>query len=320
MKPIFISNKKVKSILTMEKCIELMNLVFVHISSKKVIQPLRSAMPLSESGGLLGIMPGGLINEKVVGTKVITVFPQNHKSKKPSHQGVILLFDSCDGQLLSIVDAEAVTAIRTAAVSAVATRELAVKKIDEIAILGAGVQGRTHLEAISLVRTFKKVKIWDISRQRSEDFVKANSQLYPLLIEVADNSRDAVVNADIICTVTSSVDPILKGAWVKPGTHINAVGACTPNRRELDSDLIVKSQLFTDNLESLYNESGDFIFPRNEGIVDNNHPIGELGDVLTNKVDGRKSDNDITLFKSLGLAVEDLIVANYIYKKVFKSH
>jgi len=320
MKPVYIYDTEVKKTLTMDRCIALMDSVFVSLSEKSVIQPLRTAMPLVGEIDLLGIMPGSLSREGVMGAKVISIFPKNNQYGKYSHQGIILLFDSSDGQLLSIIDAETITAMRTAAVSAVATREFAITDTKEIAILGAGVQGGTHLHAISLVRTFEKVMIWDISPQRSIDFAMKNSPLYPFSIEVADNACGAVTNADIICTVTSSVDPILKGVWVKPGTHINAVGACTPKTRELDSDLILQSQLFTDKMESLHNESGDFLIPRNEGIIDDTHVKGELGDVLTGKVEGRISDDDITLFKSLGLAVEDLIIANDIYKNTLETN
>jgi ornithine cyclodeaminase len=230
------------------------------------------------------------------------------------------LFESESGQLLAIVDGEAITATRTAAVSAVATRALAREDALELAILGAGVQGRRHLQSIPLVRGVQKVRVWDIDRTRAEAFAKTKDQSPGVSVAAVDTAREAVEGADIICTVTPAKEPILEAEWVRPGTHINAVGACFADARELGSELVARSRLFADNRESLFNESGDFLIPLRDGLFGEEHFRGELGDLLTGKLQGRESSRDITLFKSLGLAIEDVSAGFFVYQEAKKRN
>jgi ornithine cyclodeaminase len=242
---------------------------------------------------------------------VITVFPGNHGTIRDSHQGAVLLFDSATGSLDAVCDATAITSIRTAAVSALATRLLGRADADDLAILGSGVQARMHLEAIPLVRKIGKVRIW------SRDFANArrlaDSFRGKIEIEACKSARDAVEGASIVCTTTSSTEPVLHGEWLSPGVHVNAVGACTPSARELDTAAVVRSRLFVDRRDSALAEPGDIRVPIGEGAITADHIVAELGEVIIGSGTGRRSESEITLFKSLGLAVEDIAAARYVY-------
>jgi len=258
---------------------------------------------------LLGLMPAFLPLQKVMGAKIISVFPHNHQKKLPSHQGVVTLFDALTGELRAIVDAEAITAIRTAAVSGAATRALARQDANILCILGAGVQAATHMEAILAVRPINKAKVWSIDEEEAQTFASEMESKHNISVAACSSAREAVEGADIICTVTSSPLPVLEGAWIKPGAHINAVGACTAIVRELDAMAVALSRLYVDRRESALNEAGDILIPLSDGIISESHIVGELGDLLLKKIPGRQSEEEITLFESLGLAVEDLAAA-----------
>jgi ornithine cyclodeaminase len=320
MEVLVVNKEEVDEILTMDKCVRIMSDTFEAHAGGKSLQPLRSAMKLPSRKGLLGMMPGYTGNHHVMGIKAISVFPENYKAGLSSHQGIILLFESENGKLLAIVDGEAITATRTAAVSAIATRALARKDASKLAILGAGVQGRAHLQSIPLVRGVKEVRVWDIDFARAEQLAKTESKSPGVSIAAVDTARDAVETADIICTVTPAQEPILEAEWVRSGAHINAVGACTPDARELDSALVARSRLFADNRESLFNESADFLIPLREGLYGEEHLQGELGDLLAGKRQGRESSRDITLFKSLGLAIEDVSAGFFVYQEAKKRN
>jgi ornithine cyclodeaminase len=266
--------------------------------------------------GLLGVMPGILgspgdddPNRPVAGVKVITVMPGNHAHGEESHQGVVVLFEQERGRPLAVLDATAVTAIRTAAASAVATRALAREDAGDLAILGSGTQARSHLEAMRAVRTLRRVRVWSRNPESARRFAEEEG------VETAASAREAVEGADLICTVTAATSPILQGDWISPGAHVNAVGACTPKARELDSAAVARSRLFVDRLESALAEAGDFLLAREEGAVTDAHILGELGEVLEGRVPGRRSAEEITLFKSLGIAVEDLAAGRHVYRK-----
>lgn len=315
MSVLILNKDEVESILTMESCIGVMRDAFKALAKGESYNPLRSIMRLPTKKGLFGMMPGYTGENDIFGIKAISVFPGNYKEGISSHQGVVLLFEGDHGRLIAVIDAEVITALRTAAVSALATDALSRKDAKVLAILGAGVQGRRHCESVSLVRGLEKVCVWDISRKYADDYVESESMHYDFKIVAESSAEEAVRDADIICTVTPAKSPILRHDWVKPGAHINAVGACTPDAQEIESGLMAGSRLYTDSRESLFHEPGDFLIPRREGLIAEDYVTGELGELLTGKAEGRLSEKDITLFKSLGLAIEDLAAGYYVYER-----
>lgn len=312
---IFLSRTEVQKLLPMDAAIDIMAQAFKLLAKGQVVMPRRAVMWLPDMTGALGTMPSYSAGSKVIGLKAITVFPENRKAGYDSHQGAVMLFEAQHGRLLAIIDAGEITAIRTAAVSGLATRLLARPDAANLAILGSGVQARKHLEAMCLVRKIRRVAVWNPSAGSARRFAESESKRCRLPIEVQESGRADVSWADIICTVTPSLEPVLFGESIPDGAHINAVGACQPHARELDTAAVVKARLFVDSRESALNESGDFLFPRKEGAIGNDHIVGELGELTLGEIEGRKSDNEITLFESLGLAVEDLFAAEYIYRQ-----
>jgi ornithine cyclodeaminase len=251
-----------------------------------------------------------------MGIKLISVFHGNRDAGYPSHQGVVILFDAKNGQPLMIFDAAEITAIRTAAASALATRFLSKENSELLAIIGSGEQAERHIEAILLVRKIKQVNLWSRNEKNAMELVKKISDKYNIRISIKKNAQEAVENVDIICTVTSSAKPVIMGDWISSGTHINAVGSSTPASRELDTAAILKSKLFTDCYESLFNEAGDFLIPKKEGAVTDSHVKAELGEVIEGIKKGRENKDESTFFKSLGIASEDIFSAWHIYQKM----
>jgi ornithine cyclodeaminase len=259
-------------------------------------------------------MPAYLAAPPAIGLKAITVFPGNEGTQFDSHQGVVLLFDNDHGRLLAIMDASSITAIRTAAVSGVATRALAREDASDLALLGTGVQAMTHLEAMLLARRIRRIRAWSPHEASVARFVARAGERFGVAVEPATSAQAAVAGADLICTVTSSREPILHGAWIAPGAHVNAVGSSVRTSRELDSDAVRRAALFVDRRESALNEAGDFLVPRSEGIIGDDHIRAELGEVLDGRHPGRGSAEEVTVFKSLGLAVEDVASAHHIHQ------
>jgi len=245
----------------------------------------------------------------------------NHGTPIDAHQGAVLLFEADHGRLLAILDATTVTAIRTAAVSALATRLLARDEAEELAILGAGTQGRMHLEAMTVVRPVRHVRIWSRTTEHARALAQLAREKFDLSAEVCSTPAHAVERASIVCTTTAAATPVLEGAWLRPGAHVNAVGACIPTTRELDTEAVRRSRLYVDRRESALAEPGDILVPLREGAIGTDHIVAEIGELL---IDGgerlrRRSDEEVTLFKSLGLAVEDLAAAHHVYRKAQAS-
>jgi ornithine cyclodeaminase/alanine dehydrogenase-like protein (mu-crystallin family) len=313
-----INRTQVQQLLPMAAAIDIMAQALKLLARGQIVMPRRAVMWLPEKTGVLGMMPSYSADSKVIGLKAITVFPENRKIGYDSHQGVVMLFEAQHGRLLAVIDAGEITAIRTAAVSGVATGLLARPDAGSLAILGSGVQARKHLEAMRQVRKIRRIVVWNPSPGSARRFAESESKRCPLPIEVQESSRADVSGADIICTVTPSLEPVLFGESIPDGAHINAVGACQANSRELDTAAVVKARLFVDSRESTLSESGDFLFPKKEGAIGDNHIVGEIGELALGKIQGRRSDNEITLFESLGLAVEDQIAAEYIYRQALE--
>lgn len=315
MKVLIINQAEVRQLLPMDECIEVMAEALKALGRGEAILPLRPVMWLPERVGAMGLMPSYLANIQAMGLKVISIFLGNHGTEFDSHMGAVLLFEAQHGQLLSLMDASEITAIRTAAVSGLATRLLAREDANRLAILGSGVQARTHLAAMLHARDIQHVSVWSRDYDHAERFAERAARRHGIAVEAMSTAQGAVENADIICTTTSSPTPVLMGEWVAAGAHINAVGSSVPSTRELDTAAVVKARLFVDRRESTLNEAGDFLMPKREGAVTDDHIQGEIGEILLGTVYGRQTPDEITLFKSLGLAVEDLAAANHIYKK-----
>lgn len=311
MDPLYLNKEKIAALLPMTECIPLMEDMFRALADGECLQPLRSLMWLPNKSGLLGMMPA--YARSILGIKVITIFPGNGAAGYPSHQGIVILFDGKHGQPLMLFDAAEITAIRTAAASAVATRLLSRQDSERLAIIGTGEQAEKHIEAILLVRNIRQIHLWGRNPTHTAALQDKIIRKYKIPIEIKNTVQTAVETADIICTVTAAAQPILHGAWIPKGAHLNVVGSCTPQAREVDSSAILHSSLFTDCYESIFKEAGDFLIPKKEGLITDSHVKGELGEVLSGAKTGRESKEEITLFKSLGIASEDLYSACHIY-------
>ena len=309
---LIIRQEDVYGLLPMDECMSVMADALITLAGGGCVNPLRPMLRVPGQRGILGMMPAYLDAPESLGVKLITVFNANHGTEYDSHQGVVLLFEATHGSPVAMIDASAITAIRTAAVSGIATRALANENAGDLCIIGSGVQAHTHLEALMLARTPRRVRVWSPSAGNAKSFASSASRARGIDIEVMPSAREAVVGADIICTVTSSRTPVLESSWVAAGAHINAVGSSVASAREIDSDTVARARLFVDRRESTLNESGDFLIPKAEGRFGDEHIRAELGDVLSGVADGRRSARDVTLFKSLGLGAEDVAAAHRI--------
>jgi ornithine cyclodeaminase/alanine dehydrogenase-like protein (mu-crystallin family) len=287
-----LGHDEVASLLPMDACIEVMRSTLTDLARGGGHQPLRSVVMVPGLPGFLGLMPGYAGGEHpALGMKFLGIFPGNPKQGKDAHQGVVILLDPGTGEPQAVLNASAITAVRTAAVSAVATDALARPDARVLAVFGTGLQGRAHARALTLVRQLTEIRM--VGRN--------------------DDARSALDGADIVVTATNSATPVLRREWLSPGTHVNAVGSSVPRDRELDAETIAASRFFVDRRESTGNESGDWLMAAREAGLDETHIVAELGEVLTGASAGRTSPGELTIFKSLGLAVEDLAAAAYAY-------
>ena len=309
-----IGHDDVKRLLPMEECIELMASVLADLARGAVWQPLRFVVRPPDEPSLMGLMPAHRsAPTPSYGLKAVCIFPGNAARGIDLHQGGVLLFDGETGALLALVDASAVTATRTAAVSAVATRALAREDARELALLGTGVQAKAHLEAMSAVRPFERCRVWSRTPGHATAFAAEAQASFP--VEAAGRADEAVRGADVVVTATSSVEPIVRRDWLKRGAHLNAVGSSIPTARELDADTMAAAALFADARESMVNEAGDYLFAVREAGIGPEHIRAELGEVLIGSREGRRADDELTVFKSLGLAAEDLAAAEHVYTR-----
>lgn len=310
----FIGREEVARRLTYDRCIPIVREAMIAFSRGETKQLLRSILPLSE-GRLLGIMPGAMGAHAPFGAKLISVFQENFTRGIQSHQGLILLFDPESGAPVCAVDAGEVTAIRTAAASAVATDALARKDARRLAVLGYGEQAATHARVIQKVRRLESIVVWGRSSERAHAFAERMQAERAGPVVVAESVREAVAEADIICTVTAATEPILKGAWVRPGTHVNVVGSGYAGPAEVDNDLVVRSRFIADSREGVLNQGAEFLRAKAAGLVGDEHIVAEIGEVLAGEIEGRRSAEEITVYKSLGHVVQDLASAWALYSQ-----
>ena len=321
MKLLILNNTEVEQLLPMSECISAMEDAFTALARGEAHQPLRTIFRPPEVKGVMAMMPTFCARPSpLFGLKAICVFPGNAAISKDAHQGGVMLFDGNTGEPLALVNASAITAIRTAAVSGLATRLLAREAAGDLAIIGAGVQARPHLIAMNCVRPLRRVRIASQSFVSAQTFANEMQPHCATLIEPVETAAAAVRGADIIVTATTSRDPVLNREWISSGAHINAIGTYSPKAREVDTATIVAATMFVDLRESALNEAGDYLIPANEGAIGPEHIRADLGEVLTGVHPGRTSPGEITLFKSLGLAIEDLAAAALVYQKAKEAN
>ena len=315
MKVLILSEAEVTQLLPMPECISAMEQAFSALARGEAHQPLRTIFRPPGVKGVLAMMPTFSASPSpLFGLKAICVFPANAAIGKDAHQGGVMLFDGETGELLAVVNASAITAIRTAAVSALATRLLAREDAGDLAIIGAGVQARSHLSAMTFARPLRRVRVAARSFENAKSFANKMQPQCAVPVEPVPNVEAAVRGADIIVTATTSRDPVLRHEWISRGAHINAIGTFSPKAREVDTATIAAASLFVDRRESALNEAGDYLIAAQEGAIGPEHIRADLGEVLTNVHPGRTSPEEITLFKSLGLAIEDLAAAALVYQ------
>ena len=310
MSVLVLSEHDVRHLLDMESCVEAMEEVLASLARGELFQPLRSVARPPGAAGLIGLMPAHRRGESAAyALKEIVVTPDNPARGLDAHQGAVLLHDGKTGQLLAVLNASPVTEIRTAAVSAVATRALARADTERVAILGAGVQARAHAHAMRAVLDDPEIRIWARNLDAAEQLASE------VEATVSPSPDAALFGAEVVCTTTSAREPIVEHRWLAPGAHINAVGSSIPTTRELETETVAASSLFVDRRESTVNESGDYLLALAEGAIAPDHIKAELGEVLVGMHPGREREDELTLFKSLGIAVEDLAAAELVVRR-----
>jgi len=313
-----LSRNDVKRSVTMPQAIDAVKQAFISLAQKKAILPLRTQVPIKEYEGITLFMPAYLPETESLGTKIVSVFPQNAKNNIPTIHAVVIVFEAKTGQPSAMMDGTYLTALRTGAVSGVATDLLARKDAKTAAIFGAGVQGRTQLDAICCVRNIQKVLVYDknlhAARSFSEEMQRRGKPI-PEDIVIVDSPKNAVTEADVICVATTSSVPVFKDKHLKSGVHINGVGSFTPKMQEIPEETILRAKVVVDSVTASLEEAGDLIIPLQKGLIDESHIQGELGQVASGLFSVRESETDITFFKSVGLAIQDVAVAELALRK-----
>ena len=325
-----LTEAEVRSVLTMDDLIDTMTSALERFSTGRVVQPVRSTIPIADDS-FFGTMPAYVRGAAdsggaALGAKLVTVFGGNAARGLHSHLASIVLMNPETGALEALMDGRFITEARTAAVSAVSARLLARRTAASLAIIGTGVQARSHLDALSRVHRLRQVTVWSPNRERRERFVSLGSEIIvgakgQTSISAVDHPGEAVVGADVIVLVTSSPSPVLENGWVKPGAHVISVGACRPNQREMDPALVARARLFVDSRAAALVESGDVVLGMQEGRFTADHIVAELGELIADPArPARRSETEVTVFKSLGLAVEDVTAADLAYRRAVERN
>lgn len=314
-----LNEQQVHSLLPMGDLIASMESALAKFSAREVLQPVRSVLTVGPSHAYYGLMPAYIPSPASLGAKIVTVFGENHKKNLPSHLATIFLLDPETGGLLAIMDGRYITEARTAAVSAVSTRFLSNPDASTLAIIGSGVQARSHLEAYLQVRQLKEVRIWSPRIESRRQFVDDMTPHTNVPLVASDTAESAVRGADLIVLVTSSPTPVIDDAWVSEGAHVVCVGACRPTQQEMPPQLVKRARLYVDSRDAAVVESGDVVMNIAAGLFDASHIRGELGEVVLGRKEGRTSAKEITVFKSLGMAVEDVVAADLVFRRAVEA-
>lgn len=313
-----LTRDEVAQAVSMAEAIEMIRKAFVQLSAGKAEMPLRTQIPVKKHKAVALFMPAYLTDSGALGAKIVSVFPQNTRKNLPTIHAVVFVVDGETGRPLAVMDGTYLTALRTGAASGVATDILARKDARVAAIIGAGTQSHTQLEAVCTVRNIEKVWVYDIVPKIARDYVKAMKTYgspIPADITVAKSPKQAVHEADIICTATTSFKPVFKDSDLKAGVHINGIGSYTPEMHEIPARTVVRSKVVVDSRQASLAEAGDLIISISGGLISDKHIYGEIGEVAVGKIAGRESDGEVTFFKSVGLAVQDIAVADLVLRR-----
>jgi ornithine cyclodeaminase len=308
----FIDRDEVARRLTYERCIPIVRDAMIAFSRGDTRQLLRAIIPLSD-GRMFGVMPGALGGSAPFGAKLISVYPGNADKGRQSHQGLVILFEPDTGEPVAVVHAGEITAIRTAAASAVATDALARPDASRLAILGTGEQAMTHARALGKVRRLDGITVWGRSPDRARDFARRMGAELDLPVDAVESVEEAVAWADIVCTVSHASEPILLGKWLRAGTHVNLVGSSRAGPVEVDNDLVVRARFIADSREGVLSQGAEFLRAKAAGLIGDDHVVAEIGQVLAGDIEGRRTADEITAYKSLGHVVQDLATAWALY-------
>lgn len=310
-----IAGREVRRLLPYDDCVEAVASAMRAVSAGRTVMPLRQVMRLPGGKGALGTMPGFLGEPECFGIKLLSLFPGNPAAGLSSHLGLYMLCETVNGRPLALMEASALTAIRTAAASVVATRALARADSRALAIIGTGEEAHSHLEAFQAVRPFERVLVWGRNPAAAQRLVDRARELGIDNASVVPGVSQALAEADVVCTVTASADPILSGADVRPGTHLCLVGASIPSCREVDDACVAMSRFYVDYRPSAMAQAGELLHAIGAGVATESHVVAEIGEVLSGTAPGRRSDAEVTVYKSLGVAAQDLAAATIVYRR-----
>jgi alanine dehydrogenase len=313
--PLLLDERAVASVLNWADLIPLMRRTLAAFSTGGAVQPVRPVVPVARHGVLLAAMPGYLAEDDALGVKLVSVAPGNAARDLPTHLATIVLFDATTGMPQALLDGRLITEMRTAAVSAAAAVALASPGAGILTLIGTGVQAMSHLQAFAHVLPLREVRVAGRHEVHALRFAAEAEKIVRAPVRVIRAPEEAVAGADLIVTATSSHTPVLRGAWLSPGAHITAVGACTANARELDAEAIARARVFVDSRASAAAEAGDLLLAERDGAIERGHVAGEIGEVFAGKVTGRERADQVTVFESLGLAVEDVATARLVVER-----
>ena len=315
---LLLSEKQVQCLIDIDELIASLEQAHIQYSSGKAVMPVRLVVPLPQIQGRITTMPGFLNEDRALGMKVVTYFQENPKRNLPAILATIMLFSVETGKMIAVMDGSYVTAIRTACASAMATRALANTETPVLGILGAGVQARAHIQALTHVRKIERIKIYSPSGTSATRIKQDLEPIVKVAIDVAGSAEEAVRNAGLLVTGSTAKEPIVKSDWLKAGVHINAVGSHRPDYREIDGLVVARAKVIVDSREAIMAECGDILLAIKEKAIDENHIYGEIGEILAGVRAGRSNAGEITLYKSVGIAIQDVATANLVYRKALE--